>query len=97
MTDFLIEHPDLRASRLYEDLPDKIAEVCMTQTSFEEQVWQLFFDDASRTGHRENIIAEVRIVLVSPQNYVIPRAFSLAEHVPITLQNTTLCYSVCNL
>jgi len=42
---FLAEHPDSRAIRLYEDLSDEIAEVYMTQTSFEEQVWQLFFDD----------------------------------------------------
>ena len=27
----------------------------------------------------ENIVAGARVVLVSPQNYVIPRAFSLAE------------------
>jgi len=39
VVDFLAEHPDPRATRLYEDLPDEIAEVYMTQTSFEEQVW----------------------------------------------------------
>ena len=37
-SDFLAEYPDPRAIRLYEDLPDEIAEVYMTQTSFEEQV-----------------------------------------------------------
>jgi len=30
-------------------------------------------------GPRENIVAGVGVVLVSPQNYVIPRAFTLAE------------------
>jgi len=75
MTDFLTEHPDPRASRLYEDLPDKIVEVCMTQTSFEEQIWQLFFNRASRTGPRGNIVARLGVVLTSPQNYIIPRAF----------------------
>jgi len=30
---------DSGATRLYEDLSDEIAEVYMTQTSFEEQVW----------------------------------------------------------
>ena len=30
-------------------------------------------------GSRKNIIAEVGVVLVSPKNYVIPRAFSLTE------------------
>ena len=79
MADFLAEHPDPRAIKLYEHLPDEVAEVCLTQTSFEEQVWQLFFDGASRTGPRENIVAGVEVVLFSPQNYVIPRAFSLTE------------------
>jgi len=76
VTDFLIEHLDLRTTKLYEDLPDELAEVYMTQTSFEEHVWQLFFDGASRTGPRENIIVGVRVVLVSSQNYVIPHALS---------------------
>ena len=71
--DFLAEHPDPRATELYEDLPD--AEICLTQS----QVWQLFFDGALRTVPRGHIIAGVRVVLVSPQNYVIPRAFSLTE------------------
>ena len=50
----------------------------MTETSFEEQVWQLFFDIAgmSPTG---NIVAEVVVVFVSPQNYLIPHAFSLTK------------------
>jgi len=79
VTDFLVEHPDPRATELYEDLPDEVAEVCLTQTSFERQVWQLFFDGASRTGPQGHVIAGVGIVLVSPQNYVISRAFSLTE------------------
>ena len=32
---FLAEYLDLRATKLYEDLPDEVAEVCLTQTSFE--------------------------------------------------------------
>jgi len=39
VVDFLAEHPDLRAAKLYDDLPDEAAEVCLTQTSFESQVW----------------------------------------------------------
>ena len=39
MTDFLAEHLDPRAARFYEDLLDEIAEVYVTQMSFEEQVW----------------------------------------------------------
>ena len=65
VTDFLAEHPDPTATKFYEDLPDEVVEVCLTQTSFERQVWQLFFDGASRTGPRENIIAGVGVVLVS--------------------------------
>ena len=38
VADFLAEHPDLKTTKLYEDLPDEIAEVCLTQTSFKEQV-----------------------------------------------------------
>ena len=49
VADFLAEHPDPRAAKLYEDLPDEVVEVCLTQTSFEGQVWKLFFDGASRT------------------------------------------------
>ena len=50
VADFLAEHPDPRATRFYEDLPNEIAEVYITQMSFEELVWQLFFDVASRMG-----------------------------------------------
>ena len=35
VTDFLVEHPDPRVTKLYENLPDELAEVCQTQTSFE--------------------------------------------------------------
>ena len=63
VANFLIEHSDLRTTKLYEDLPDEIVEVCMTQTSFEGQVWQLFFDGASIMGLRGNIIAGVGIYL----------------------------------
>ena len=63
--DFLAEHPDPRVTKLYEDLPDEVAEVCLTQTSFEGQVWQLFFDGASRMGPRGNIVAGV-VVALSP-------------------------------
>ena len=68
--DFLAEHPDPRMTKLYEDLPDEIAEIYITQTSFEELVWQLFFDGASRTDPRENIVAGGGVVLVSSQNYM---------------------------
>jgi len=51
----------------------------MTQISFEGQVWKLFFDGTSRMGLGGNIVAGVGVVLVSPQNYVIPYTFFLTE------------------
>jgi len=39
VADFLTEHPDPRTTKFYEDLPDEVAEVCLTQMTFEEQVW----------------------------------------------------------
>jgi len=36
VADFLAEHPDSRMTKLYEDLSDEIAEVCMTQKSFKK-------------------------------------------------------------
>ena len=44
----MAEHPNPRATKLYEDLPDEVAEVCLTQTLFEGPVWKLFL-----TAHRE--------------------------------------------
>jgi len=75
----LSEHPDLRAIRLYEDLPDEVAESLHDLKSFEEQVWQLFFDGTSRMGPIRDIVARVWVVLLSSQNYVIAHAFSLTE------------------
>jgi len=39
----------------------------------------MFFDGASRTGSTGKIIARVGVVFVSPENHVLPRAFSLTE------------------
>ena len=36
VVDFLAEHPDSSATKLYEDLPDEVAEACMAQTTFKE-------------------------------------------------------------
>jgi len=79
VADFLAEHPDPRATEIYEDLPDEVTEICLTQISFEGLVWQLLFDGASRTSPQGHVIEGVGVVLVSLQNYVIPRAFSLTE------------------
>ena len=77
--DFLADHPVLETSKLYDDLPDEIAEVNLSNVSSKEQVWQIFFDGASRTSPEGNIIAGVGVVLIFPLNYVIPRAFLLTE------------------
>src|SRR3954469_18868621 len=42
-------------------------------------VKQMYFDRASRTIPRGRPVARVGIVLISPQNHVIPRACSLTE------------------
>ena len=68
-----------KGNRTLRRSPDEVAEVCQTQTSFKRQVWQLFFDGALRIGPKGYIIAGVGVVLVSPQNYVIPRAVSLTR------------------
>src|SRR5438270_3820114 len=39
----------------------------------------MYFNGASRTIPRVGLVAGVGIVLISPQNHVIPRAFSLTE------------------
>jgi len=50
-----------------------------------------------KKGPRGNIIIGVGVVLVSPHNYVIPRAFSLIERASIMWWNTMLCWLECNL
>jgi len=76
---FLGDHPVPGTSKLYDDLPDEIAEVNFINASSGEQVSQLFFDGASRTNPEGNIIAGVGVVLISSHNYVISRAFLLTE------------------
>jgi len=50
VVDFLANYPLPGTSKLYDDLPDEIIEVNLVKASSEEQVWQLFFDGASRTS-----------------------------------------------
>jgi len=50
VADFLADYPVPETSKLYVDLPDEIAEVNLINASSKEQVWQLFFDGASRTN-----------------------------------------------
>src|SRR5437588_2793143 len=39
----------------------------------------MYFDGASRTIPRAGLVAGVGVVFISPQNHIIPRAFSLTE------------------
>jgi len=39
VSDFLANHPISRTSKLYDDLPDKVAEVNIINAFSEEQVW----------------------------------------------------------
>src|SRR4051812_27774668 len=75
----MAENPKPGSGRLYEDIPDESAEVHLAQTTLEDQVWQMFFDGASRVNPSGDLAAGVGIVLVSPHHHVIPRAFTLTK------------------
>src|SRR5436190_4831073 len=79
IADFMAENPAPGSGRLYEDIPDESAEVHLAQTTQEDQVWQMFFDGASRVNPSGDLAAGVGIVLVSPHHHVIPRAFTLTK------------------
>ena len=46
LADFLAAHPVLKSSKLLEDISDEVFESNITS---EDEVWQMFFDRASRT------------------------------------------------
>ena len=72
LAEFLAVHPVLESSKLHKDIPDEVFES-------EDEVWQMFFNGASRIGPKRKIIAGVGVVFISPQNHVLLRAFSLTE------------------
>ena len=76
LAEFLAAHPVPEHSKLHEDISDEVFESNITS---EDEVWQMFFDGASRIGPKGKIIAGAGIVFISPQNHVLPRAFSLTE------------------
>jgi len=47
LADFLAAHPVSESSKLHEDIPYEIFESNMIS---EDEVWQMFFDGASKTG-----------------------------------------------
>ena len=53
VADFLADYPVSETSKFYDALPNEITEVNVINASSEEQVWQLFFDGASRTNPEE--------------------------------------------
>src|SRR3954464_6236154 len=79
ITDFMEENPTPGFGRLYEDIPDESAKVHLAQTTLEDQVWQMFFDRASRVNPSGDLAAGVGIALFSPHHHVIPRAFTLTK------------------
>ena len=90
LAEFLAAHPVSENSKLHEDIPDEVFE---SNIISEDEVWQMFFDGASRIGPKGKIIAGVGVVFISPQNHVIPRAFSLIESCSNNVQNTMLYLS----
>ncbi|XP_020256192.1 uncharacterized protein LOC109833056 [Asparagus officinalis] len=74
--DLMASHPLKLKAELFEDKLDETHEVNVTS---QEEVWRLYFDDASRVGASEYIIAGVGVDMVSPQIYVLPQVFSLTE------------------
>ena len=69
-------HSVSESSKLHEDIPDEVFESNITS---EDEVWQMFFKGASRIGPKGRIIVGMGVVFISPQNHVLPRAFSLTE------------------
>ena len=55
LADFLAVHPVSEISKLQEDIPGEFIEANITLS---DDVWQLFFDGASRTGPRARLSQE---------------------------------------
>ena len=85
LADFLAAHPISETLKLREDILNEVIEANMTSS---DNVWQMFFDDALRTNPKGKIIAGVGVVFVSPNDHVLPYAFSLMEPCSNNVQNT---------
>lgn len=48
--DFLVENPAPGVAKLNADYPDKVNEALAMQAAPDGQIWQLYFDGASRMG-----------------------------------------------
>jgi len=60
LAEFLAAHPVPESLKLHEDIPDEVFEFYITS---EDEVWQMFFDGASRIGPKGKIIVGVGVVL----------------------------------
>ena len=76
LANFLAAHPVSETSKPHEDITDEVIKANMTSSN---DVWQIFFDGASRTSSKGNIITGVGVIFVLPDNHVLPRAFSLTK------------------
>jgi len=76
LAEFLAAHLVPENSKLHEDISDEVFESNVTS---EDEVWQMFFDGASRIGPKGRIITGMGVVFISPQNHILPRAFYLTE------------------
>ena len=54
LADFLVAHPVSETSKLHEDIRDEVIEANMTS---DDEVWQIFFDSASRVVSKDKIVA----------------------------------------
>ena len=72
LAEFLAAHPVPEHSKLHEDIPDEVFESNVTS---EDEVWQMFFDGASRIGPKSRIIAGVGVVFLS-----LHKILSFPEH-----------------
>lgn len=66
LANFLVNYSASKVVRMHGLLND-VAEVSTTQAAFDDQIWQLCFDGASRTNSKGNPIAGVEVVLVPPK------------------------------
>ena len=62
LADFLAAHPVSETLKLHTNIPDEVIKANIT---LEDDVLQMFFDGASRTGPTCKIIAGVGVVFVS--------------------------------
>jgi len=69
LADFLAAHPVSESSKLHEDIPDEVFKSNMIS---EDEVWQMFFDGASRTGPKGKIITGMGVTFISPKNHILP-------------------------